>query len=269
VSKWFLWIVLTAVTGSPLGSIVILLIVWWTIDRFTARLLPDPVRGFLRWQRVGHLERTIANNPADRRARAELADIFITQRRHQKAIDLLKPNIENPDEPTLSLYLFALASYGTKQYDQAERVLLAVQREDPDFRGGDVELELGRVRFAKNDLKGAEEALVRYLDKRRSSVEGRVLLAKVREKSGDAAGAEKLKDEAWAEYASAPPAHRRRDRIFAWQAKPARPLTYGAVALFVVVGFAIFGAPRVRETIEQTFPQHPAGQEETYEGDDY
>jgi tetratricopeptide (TPR) repeat protein len=260
VSKWVLWILLTSLTGSPLGSIVILVVLYWTLDRFTTRVLPDPVRGFLRWQRVNHLERTLANNPNDRRARAELADIFNQQRRHQKAIELLKPIIEHPDEPTQTLYLFALASFGSKQYEQAERVLLAAKREEPDFRGGDLDLELGRVRFAKNDLQGAAESLTAFCNKRRSTIEGRVLLARVKEKAGDAAAAQKLKQEAWQEYVSSPPAHRRRDRFFAWQAKPARPIAYGAVAIVCFVMFAVFGAPRLRETIETAFPQTPAGE---------
>src|SRR5262249_6449379 len=92
--------------------------------------------------------------------------------------------------------------------------------------------------------------------------EGRVLLAKVREKAGDAAAAQKLRQEAWDEYASSPPAHRRRDRWFAWQAKPARPIAYGAVALFVIVGFALFGAPRLREAVEGIIPhRHHASQQ--------
>jgi tetratricopeptide (TPR) repeat protein len=262
VSKWLLWIVLSSVTGSPIGALIFLLVVWWTIDRFTTRVLPDPVRGFLRWQRVHKLERTIAHNPSDRRARAELGDIFLQQRRYSKSAELLRPLVELGDEPVGTLYLFALASAGMKQYDQAERVLLAAKKEEPDFRGGDLDLALGRVRFAKGDLKGADEALVAFLEKRRFSIEGRVLLAKVREKAGDVAAAQKLRAEAWAEYRSSPPAHRRRDRWFAWQAKPVRPIAYGAVAVFVIVGFALFGAPRVREVVSSYVPAADSAQHE-------
>lgn len=252
MSKWLLWMVLASLTGSPIGAAAILIIAWWTIDRFTTRILPDPVRGFLRWQRVGQLERTLANNPNDRRARAELADIFVQQRRWSKAAELLRPLVERDDEPVVTLYLFALASAGLKQWEQAERVLLAAKKEEPDFRGGELELALGRVRLSKGDLRGAEESLRAFCEKRRFTVEGRVLLAKVREKSGDVAGAVKLREEAWAEYASAAPAHRRRDRWFAYQAKPSRPIVLGCAALFVVVGFAFYGAPRVRSVLQTT-----------------
>lgn len=250
VSKWLLWMVLASATGSPIGALAILIVVWWTVDRFTTRILPDPVRGFLRWQRVGQLERTLANNPNDRRARAELADIFVQQRRWSKAAELLRSLIELEDEPVGTLYLFALASAGLKQWDQAERVLLAAKKEEPDFRGGELDLALGRVRLAKGELRGAEESLRAFCEKRRSTVEGRVLLAKVREQSGDAAGAVKLREEAWAEYASASPAHRRRDRWFAYRAKPSRPIVLGCAAMFVIVGFAFYGAPRVRAAVK-------------------
>jgi tetratricopeptide (TPR) repeat protein len=250
VSKWFQWIVLTSITGSPLGSIVILVVFWWTVDRFTFQVLPDPVRGFLRWQRAGKLQSTIAANPNDRRARYELADIYVQQRRHAKAVELLRANYEAGEDDNATLYLLAIASMGSGQYEQAERLLLAVHKDDPDYKQNEIELAIGRVRTLRGDLKGAEEALVRYLAKRRSTVEGRVLLAKLRDKAGDAEGAKRLREEAWNEYVGSTHYQRRRDRFWAWRANPKRPITYAVVAVVFAISFARFGAPVIAEAMQ-------------------
>jgi hypothetical protein len=69
VTTWLYFIILTAVTGSPVGAAVILIIAWLVLDRFTLNVLPDPYRAVMRWRRIGALARTILNNPHDRRAR--------------------------------------------------------------------------------------------------------------------------------------------------------------------------------------------------------
>ena len=48
MSQWLQWIILSSVTGSPIGSAIILIVFWFTVDRFTLGLMPDPVRWFLR-----------------------------------------------------------------------------------------------------------------------------------------------------------------------------------------------------------------------------
>jgi tetratricopeptide (TPR) repeat protein len=251
MTKWFQWIVLTSITGSPLASILILLVFWWAIDRFTFHILPDPIRGLLRWQRASYLQRTVAHNPSDRRARFELADILVQQRRYDAAEAMLRPIVESTEEGVPTLFLFAIASYGAKKYDQAERVMLAALDEDSEYKGGDILLELGRIRLAKGDLDGAKDMLEKFIEKRRSTVEGRVLYAKVKEKAGDKEASKRLRDEAWNEYASSPPAHQRRDRKWAWRARPQRPATYLAVGLAAALVFARFGAPVLREAIDE------------------
>ena len=82
---------------------------------------------------------------------------------------------------------------------------------------------------------------------RHATVEGKVLLARALAAGGDATTASKLKDDAWRDYAAAPRFQKRRERFWAWRAKPARPLSYLAVAVVIGALFARFGAPIVEE----------------------
>lgn len=243
MSKWFQWMILAQITGSPLGALLILVVVWWTVDRFTFQFLPHPLRGLLRQRRVAQLRRLIAMNPSDRRARFELADILVQQRRFKGAVDVLRPNIEAGDEDVATMFLYGRASTGAGLHEQAERALKLAEIEDASYRGGEIDLELGRARLGRGDLAGAAEALERFCARRRSTVEGRVLLARVRARGGDGRAAAKLRDEAWSEYASSPASQRRRERWWAWRAKPQRPAAYAAAAMVAGLCFGEFIAP--------------------------
>jgi hypothetical protein len=94
-------------------------------------------------------------------------------------------------------------------------------------------------------VKGAVEALERFCKGRHGTVEGRVLLAQALDRGGRDADAALMRDEAWKEYVSAPGFQRRRERLWAWRARPSRPLTYALVAA-LVLGVGAWTASRLR-----------------------
>ena len=98
MSGYLQWIILTAITGSPLGSAVGLLLFWFVFDRFTFGVLPDPVRWVMRWRRAGTLERLLRVNPHDGRARLELAQLYVQRGKGRAAVDVLRPNLERGDD---------------------------------------------------------------------------------------------------------------------------------------------------------------------------
>ncbi|MBK6688265.1 MAG: tetratricopeptide repeat protein [Deltaproteobacteria bacterium] len=247
MSKWLIWLLLARVTGSPIGSLVLLLLIWWGLDRATTRILPDPLQGILRWRRAGRLKATLANNPNDRRARYELADICVQQRRYQAAFDLLKPNYEAGDHDVPTLFLLGVAAKGSGQLDQAARILQAVNEDDPDYRLGAAALELAQIAGQRGDHAKVVAILEPFLERRRSSVRARVMMADAKLKLGDPAAAQSLKDAAWHEYVGMPGYQRRSERLWAWRAKPARPIMYGAAALAFALVMATYVAPAISD----------------------
>jgi tetratricopeptide (TPR) repeat protein len=231
-TQWLLWIVLSALTGSPVLSAVVLLAAWWLGDRFTFRLLPDPLRLAGRWRRMAQLRATLHVNPNDRRARFELAERLLETGRPARAAEVLRPNVEAGDEDARTAFVMGAALGRSGAPEQAERALAVAREQDPRFRSGEIDLELGRQRLARGDHAGAREALLRLVAERPGTVEGRSLLARALAGLGDAAGARAVRDQAWAEYAALPRFHRRHERPFAWRMKPWRP---AAVALVVLV----------------------------------
>ncbi len=235
--SWFpLWWLVSWFTGSPVTALVVLLVLWWASDRFTFRVLPDPVRWLARWRRMGQLRRTLAVNPHDRRARFELAERLLESGRPREAAETLRPNVEAGDEDAHTAFVMGAALGRSGAYDPAERALALVREADPRFRAGELELELGRQRLARRDFAGAREALERLLEQRPGSIEGRWLLSRALAGLGDVAGAVAAREQAWRDYRTLPRFHRRHERPFAWRAKPSRP---AATALLVVAGLIL------------------------------
>lgn len=249
-SAWLQWIVLSALTGSPLGSALFLLVFWWVVDRFTVGILPDPLRWVMRWRREQHLARALATNPHDGRARLELAGLLVERARYARALALLKPNVEKGDHDPQTLFTMGVACLGAGYPEQGEKLLTSVDDAAPGFRVNEVDLVRGRFRLARGDFAGAKHALERLVNARKGTVEGRVLLARALDGLGDDGAAALMRDEAWREYVVAPGFQRRKERFWAWRARPSRPATYALAAALGLALFVTLGLPRLRAWAE-------------------
>lgn len=237
MSQWMLWVLLSWITGSPITALVILVLVWLLGDRVTFRVLPDPLRGFQRWSRRSALRRTLAANPHDRRARLELANLLLDARRPGLAAEVLGPNIEAGDDDVHTTFAMGAALARTGAWERAEPFLAAARAREPAFRMGEIDLELGRLRVRRGDAAAAREPLERLVAERPGTVEGRYWLARALRALGDAAGAARVRDDAWREYAALPRFRRQHERPYAWRIRPWRPalVAVGVVAVLAVL----------------------------------
>jgi predicted Zn-dependent protease len=251
MSRYFQWLILTALTGSPVVSILILVVAWFAVDRFTFGLFPDPVRFLTRWQRTWYLQRILGANPHDRRSRLELAELHTGHRRYQAAVDVLKPNLEAGDDDVGTLFVMGVACYGAGHVKQAEVFLDEAHARDAGFRVGAVELEQGRWRLKSGDAKGARQALEGFIRVRTGTVEGRTLLAGALLAEGKEPEAALMREEAWREYDAAPRFQRRMERFWAWRAKPSRPVLYAVMLLAGGAVFSTWVAPALLQTVRR------------------
>ena len=251
MSNWLLWLLLTWLTGSPLTAALVLLVVWWLGDRATFQLLPDPFRGLSRRGRFAALRRTLVENPHDRRARLELANLLLDARRPREAAEVLGPNVEAGDDDVHTSFAMGAALARSGGWDRAEPFLAAARTRDPAFRMGELDLEVGRMRVRRGDAAGAIEPLRRLVETRPGTVEGRYWLARALETCGDDAGARRAREEGWREYTALPRFRRRQERPFAWRLRPSRP---ALVAVAVVLGLALVLRGVVLPALSETRP---------------
>ncbi len=211
------------------------LVFWAVVNRFTLGVLPDPLKVLWRWRRETRLNHLLKLNPHDRRTRLELSELLVSRKAHAKAVDTLRPVLEHGDDDPQTLFTMGAACLGAGYREQGEKLLAHLREEQANFRQGEVDLVLGHARLAAGDAAGAKEALDRFLTVRKGSVEGRVLLARAQAALGDDASAALTKDAAWAEYEASPSFQQRKERLWAWRARPSRPLIYAAIALATAV----------------------------------
>jgi tetratricopeptide (TPR) repeat protein len=221
-------------TGSPLLSAVGLLIFYWLLDRYTLGVLPDPFRFLSRLRKRWKLENTLQHMPHDRKTRGDLAEIYIERKQYAEAVTVLRPNLEAGDDDLNTVFTMGVACLGAGHTPQGEKLLAHALELQPQFRSGEIYLALGRFRLERQDFAGAKQALEELLNLRKGSIEGRVLLSRALEGLKDDGAAALMRDQAWEEYVAAPGFQRRRERRWAWRARPSRPLIYLALA---VVGF--------------------------------
>jgi tetratricopeptide (TPR) repeat protein len=236
------WMLLSWITGSPIGSLIVLALIWWLGDRATFRVLPDPIRLFKRWGRIGSLRRDLSANPHDRRARLELSQLLLEMGRPRQAAEMLHPNIEAGDDDVHTAFTMGAALARGGEAERAERCLAIARERDPAFRMGEIDLELGRMRMRRGDSAGALDPLTKLVAARPGTVEGRYWLARALERQGDAAGAARVRDEAWREYAALPRFRRQHERPYAWRMRPWRPA-------LVAVAVALAAALVLREVV--------------------
>lgn len=230
--RWLLWILLASLTGRPIASLFAVLLVWWLADRFTFQLLPDPIRWLARWQRQAQLRRTLDANPADRRARLELAELLLARGRPAEAAALVRQNVEAGDEDLHTAFALGAALARSGVREKAEPVLAVARQLDPSFRMGEIDLELGRMRVGAGDFAGAREALERLVAARPGTVEGRWLLSRALRGLGEEQAAAEVRELGWREYQGLPRFRRRHERPFAWRLKPWRPALVALLLLF-------------------------------------
>ncbi len=243
--KFLLWAVLWGLLDNPLLALVVVIAIYWALDRYTLGILPDPLRIVSRWRRLRSVNRRLQANPHDRKARLDKSDVLLELGWPKPAFDAVRPNIEAGDHDPHTLFVAGRAAFGSGEATIGQRLLEAVREDDPNFAQNRVDLELGRGLLKSGDFVGAREALQRYTNARTSVIEGNVLLARVHEGLGDAEAAAAARQAAWTAYTEAPGFLRRRERLWAWRANPSRPLLYLAAGAAAGTAFVVFVLPNL------------------------
>lgn len=242
MSKFFIWYLLARMTGSPIASAIGLIVFYWAIDRYTLGVLPDPFRFVNTLRKQWKLEAHLKVAVHDRKARTDLAEVYLSRKQYAKAVDVLRPNLEAGDDDIATVFDMGVACLGAGHTTQGEKLLEHALEMQPDFRVGEIHLALGRFRLLRGDHAGAKKALDQLVAVRKGTVEGRLLLSRALEGLKDDGAAALMRDQAWEEYVAAPRFQRRRERLWAWRARPSRPLMYAtalALALFLVGRFVV------------------------------
>jgi tetratricopeptide (TPR) repeat protein len=184
--------------------------------------LPDPVVWASTGRRMRGLEAQVESNPSNVTARKELAQIYLQRLRPAKAVAVLEAALAlDPNDPDLS-FLMGLTRFRSGEYEAALPHLVKAVELEPRLRFGDPYLVAAEALIALERFEEAEDALDRFLLANSSSVQGFVMLARVRRARGDHEGAAAAIDEALATWAQIPGYRRRKELIWYLRARLAK-----------------------------------------------
>lgn len=249
MTSWFGFTVLWLLLGNPLAALAIIVGLWILADWHTVGMFRRLYRRFTDWRRGVRLQRILDLNPHDRKSRTDLGEILIGQRRHARAIEVLRPVVDADPDDTTALFLLGVACAASGKSEQGELFLRTVLEADDKFGRGAPLLEIGRYRLARGDAAGALEPLGQYLERHPASVEAHYLAFRAQARVGNTTEAQKHRERVWSEYCSSPSFLQRSERLWAWRARPSRPAIYGALLLAAIagLGWASAGLPEWSE----------------------
>jgi len=151
MNSWINFSILWMITGSPAAAAAILIAAYAIADWYTFGFLRGIAVAVADFRRGRRLRLTLLQNPHDKKARADLGEILVAQRRYARAIEVVKPLADADPHDLRALYLLGVACLATGRVEQGELFLQEVHRASPEFRDGEPLLQLARFRIRRND----------------------------------------------------------------------------------------------------------------------
>lgn len=211
-SYYLFWILAPLVLSILLAHPIVLLAI--PVALVARRWLPDPWLLIKHAGRIRALDADVRANPENVTARRNLAVIYLEKRRPGRAVTLLDQALVRDKESLELHFLRGVALVRLKKYEEAVTPLIEVCQRDPRFRYGEAYLRAADALAALGRWEDAIDALERFTEVNKSSVEGFYKLALARRAAGDAEGAKKTFAEARQVYRDSPAFHRRKQ--FGW-----------------------------------------------------
>lgn len=221
LSKFILFSFLWWITGSPFLSILLLLLIFYFLDRRYIGLFPSMTKPIQAARRAAKIRQELHLNPHNTGHKQELARILIEKHQYQKALPYMEEVYERiPDSPEV-LYELGLCHLKTGNPQKREQMILNALKENSMLRYGEPYLELGEA-FSNRDVEKALYYLEKIREIHSSSAETYYRLGNLYSSLGRRAESQAAYEEAVHIYRSLPKYLRRKQRkwaLLSWMRK--------------------------------------------------
>jgi len=205
--------------GNPFVALLVILIIYFTIDRTYFGFIPDPFKAFKKAGRIRELQRTVDINPYDARSLKELGIFMIDKKDCRKAREYFeKAANKMSDDPEYNYY-YGLSLARCGEICKGRELLEAALKNSPNLKYGEPFIMFAEVYIDNGDYVSALPLLERFENIHSSSSRGFYQLGVVKLKLGmNAEGKEYLK-KTIAVFKASPRFKRKVDRKWAWKAR--------------------------------------------------
>jgi tetratricopeptide (TPR) repeat protein len=177
VSRFFLFALLSWITGNPLLALLVLIALsvpgWWAGSRWAWRFQ----RRVRSWGEAGRLRRELAVNPHNVKARTDLGAILVRQGRFREARAELTQAMPRADDLPEANYALGLCLLHDGEFERGRELVERALALNPKFGYGEPYLRLGDFRAGRGEWELAAERYRQATAIHSSSVEGWYKLA--------------------------------------------------------------------------------------------
>lgn len=216
--KFLFFYLALMLTGNPIVAIILVLVIYYIIDRRFIGLFPSIIRPFQQVIRISNLEKQLALNPHDMPARYDLAQAYMERHRYGKALHLLEGLPPSMKESPDVMYDLGACELALGQLEIGEKRILQAMASKPDLRYGEPYLKLATAMAAVNP-KQALLYLTEFQSKNFSSCESYYRLALLQKQFGHHTEARRALQQCLEIYRTLPRFRRRPERRWALLAR--------------------------------------------------
>ncbi|QQE80133.1 lipopolysaccharide assembly protein LapB [Alicyclobacillus sp. SO9] len=146
----FLFGLLRFITGNTWISIILIVIIYYFIDRRYIGLFPSVIKPFRRLMRTSNLRRQIAMNPHDMPAKYDLARTYMEKRQYRGALRLLEDLSDTMKESEDVVYDTGVCYLALGNLEKGEQLVLRSLEKNKQLRYGEPYLKLA-VAYSSSD----------------------------------------------------------------------------------------------------------------------
>ena len=219
LSKFFLFYILYWLLGNPLVALLVILIIYFTVDRTFFGFIPDPFTAFKKAGRIRELHNIVAINPYDARSLKELGTFMIDKKDYGRAREYFeKAANKMSDDPEFNYY-YGLSLARCGEIGKGRELLEAALKNSPNLKYGEPFIMFAEVYIDSGDYAGALPLLESFEHIHSSSSRGFYQMGVVKLKLGMYAEGKEYLKKAIAAFKASPRFKRKVDRKWAWKAR--------------------------------------------------
>ncbi|MDA8354015.1 MAG: tetratricopeptide repeat protein [Firmicutes bacterium] len=214
MGKIFIFSLLWYVLGNPLIALLILLVLFYILDRRFVGIFPSLTRPIQRNRQIRKLKQSLHLNPHHTSDRRELAHLYMEKKQYRKALAHFDQVRESMPESADVKADMGLCHLKLGHLEEGEKLLREALQTDPRVHYGDPYLRLGEA-FSDRDRKKALAYLEQFGGINSSSSEAYYQLGRVYQALGQTEKSREAFQEAIEIYRSLPKYKKRSERAWA------------------------------------------------------
>ena len=218
MSKFLLFYLVLMLTGNPILAILLLVVIFYALDRRYVGLFPSVTKPFRRWMRISHLQKQLSINPHDSPAKYDLAQALIQIRKFQSALNLLQDLPSAMRETADVEYDTGLCQLSLGKVKDGEVLILHALSMDARLRYGEPYLKLATA-LAPTAPEQALQLLKEFQTHNLSSCESYYRMAMLYRSFGNPADAREAWQQCLQTYRVLPKFRKRVERRWALLAR--------------------------------------------------